>query len=376
MLLSQDRAPRLLPSGLTLSRSPTPTPISAPVLPDEVAGTSSAVLPPSYESICYFMRKYTAKLAANPLCGVAPYEYSGKEYAMVLGACVPYSVNLSQLSWSSSPLASQLRANLQLFCDWALRLGFEDAPLTSLQPDLLQPSPSCLWDHMKVQHWLYRLAQRHPPRSDYDACGIRWWYCQQQLGEPFVQEHVDGPVPLCPCLVERPPFNLQTIAAVGDYQKALKTVLRVTPSASPCSILPEKEEKEENDNAPSRVDSVPDKSKPWLSYSKPWNLPAINAAKAKKAKEEAHTKTRLDTTKRAGTQYQNNALCNSRMSTLGEQLAHSSHQAKLLRRALVEVKRRVAQTVMDGIAPDFGLLAVELEGIVSSIGKNEKQTTL
>lgn len=338
-------------------------------------GTSNASLPPSYESICFFMRKYTAKLACNPLCGVPPYDYSGRDYAMVLGACIPSAVALSQLSWSSSPLSSQLRANLQLFCEWASCLGYEDVPVTSLKPDLLQPSPSCLWDHMKVQHWLYRLAQRHPPNAEYDPCGVRWWYCQQQLGEPFSQERADDPVVLCPCLSEQPPFDVQTLSVVADYQKALKRFTPVSPlpssSFQPLTLSERAENENEDPSGKAHNNNkVPEKTKPWLSYSKPWNLPAINAAKAKKAKEEAQIKTRLDTAKRAGIQYQNSCVCNSSVSTLGEQLAHSTRQAKLLRRVLVELKRRVAQAMLEGTTLDFSLLAVELEGVVSNSSRN------
>nr|CCC94186.1 conserved hypothetical protein [Trypanosoma congolense IL3000] len=142
---------------------------------------------PRYDDICQFIAEYSGRLPRNALVGTAPFEFTGCDYSLVLYALMPSKcIDLSRLCWSTEPLPSQLETNLMVFCEGALGLKLNESPISSLTPQNLRVSPSCIVHHIKVQHWLYTLSQRFPPDNDYDAAAVRMMCRNTQLGMPYL----------------------------------------------------------------------------------------------------------------------------------------------------------------------------------------------
>ncbi|ORC90530.1 uncharacterized protein TM35_000083280 [Trypanosoma theileri] len=141
--------------------------------------------PPVYDDICRFIAEYAGRLPRDVFTGTAPYEYTGCDYALILYAILPSRcIDLSRLCWSTTPLPSQLEANLVVFCEGARRLELCDAPSSSLHPQHLRSTPACIVHHIKVQHWLYVLSQRFRPEGSFDPVTLRMELRHIQLGEP------------------------------------------------------------------------------------------------------------------------------------------------------------------------------------------------
>eukprot|EP00796_Vickermania_ingenoplastis_P004483 gene4483-3276_t len=292
---------------------------------------------PTFEEISFFMAKHAGKLAQHPLCGVAPYEYSGRDYAMVLYGCSPSSIDMSQLSWTATPLAAQRTANLNLFCQSALQLRGADTPISSLHASLLQPSAANLRHHIKVQHWLFLFSRRHPPSSDFDPSLVRLQHRQQQLGEPFAFQRDDPPhVPQCTSLRSLKAFEPLVLSLCAPYTTALQVFSRTFKRATTSPLR-------ENMENPS-TESSTEKTKPWLSYSKPWRNPSVLAEKTKKAKEEGMIKKRLEAARRTGSGHRSAVLEPS--LTVAAQLARSTQEAQQLRYILVEARRRASASIL------------------------------
>ncbi|KAH9578404.1 hypothetical protein LSM04_006723 [Trypanosoma melophagium] len=157
---------------------------SGPIIPTRTSQTVFEA-PPAYDDICRFIAEYAGRLPQNVFTGTAPYEYTGCDYALILYALLPSRcIDLSRLCWSTTPLPSQLEANLVVFCEGARGLELCDAPSSSLHPQLLRPTPACILHHIKVQHWLYVLSQRFRPEGSFDPVTVRMELRHIQLGEP------------------------------------------------------------------------------------------------------------------------------------------------------------------------------------------------
>lgn len=323
-----------------------------------ISDSVTTTVPPPFDDICAFMAKYAGKYPPHPLCGIPPYQYSGRDYAIALYACMPSIIDLSLLSWTSSPLAAQRTMNLNVFCRSAARLEGSGAPIASLHPSLLQPTTKHLWHHLIVQHWLYELSRRHPPSHEFNASATRLYYRQQQLGEPFPTTSRNA-FTSCTTLETLKPLDESILAVASPYLHALSPLWRdARPPASDASTAVQ-EGASNNSREQNKKTDEKDKTKPWLSYSKPWNLPAINAAKAKKARMEAVTKRRLDAARQAGAKRRESLWTSS--ESLGHQFRQSAQCGEEKRRALVEIRRRVTNAIMRGEGMDFSGLACDLE---------------
>lgn len=311
---------------------------------------SNAAFPPSCDEIAMFMGKYAGKFASHPLCGLSPDEYTGLDYALVLYACIPSAVNLSQMSWASHPLPVQLNMNLRLFCDAAARVGCPATPYSSLQVSFLQPNMTCLWHHLKVQHWLYFLGQRCPPSASFDPCSTRLVHQQRQLGEPFAFTSTG-----CPALLRIAPATVSSLEPTLAHLSARRPAA-LASSTPPAAQITSSTDGEE---ASKEEESAKAKGKRLQSYSKPWNLPSIAAAKAKKAKEDALVKKRVDVARKAGAGYRD-AFC-SVSSSLGQQLCYSTAHLYRLREKLLHAYSEVIASVFHGLPCNFNHVLEKLE---------------
>lgn len=346
--------------------------------------------PPTYEAIASFMAQCTAKLpslfaswsAAEELAlagrRILPYEYNGCDYALVLAACFPAKrEELSSLNWSEQPLAAQLRGNLGVFCDAAQGLGLPDAPVCSLHPSALQPEASCVVHHLKVQHWLYSLSRRFPPDTTrFDPVTIRALQSWRQLGTPFLSLKrtreetvvaVNHPERCCEAVWQTPCLSVERLRRLGY---ALAPTPAYTEAAAEDSGshddtrgAPEDGEKE---NAPITAPALATAAdnataKPWLRYSKPWRLPAVEAANARRAKAEAAAARRREAL------LQGNPVLNAfttNSSNLKEQLEASQRAADELRRGIEEVQRAVLEEVLAGRGSvDYPAVAAKLRKV-------------
>lgn len=345
---------------------------------------------PSLEDITIFMARNTAKLGSYPLCEVAPFEYTGSDYCMLLAVCVPDSVPLSVVHWGPNPLSSQARTNLDIFCQQARQIDLPGVPRSSLCPDLLCCSPSCLLHHLKVQHWLFVLAQQSPPSPEYNPFFARQYYSNIQTGEPFLKvEMCENAVNVfdyetCPDMKVIPPITSQKLELWTPYFKALEPPeLKPTPfsACAPTVLLSDgKESREKKENlgsacnllisnsksaassaTSSMTSSTPGRSKPWQSYSKPWNLPTIAALQARKAKEEASIKKRVEKARQDGVSAcVENAFAKSSVS-LAQQHSQCSQRRRKLYQSLVKIRERVMKDVFRGSVINYAEVLSMLE---------------
>lgn len=346
-------------------------------------------LPPSLEDLTHFMAKNAGKLGSYPFCEVAPFEYTGSDYCIVLAACIPESVPLSIINWGPNPLGCQLAMNLFIFCKAALQLRDSGAPESSLHPELLRPIPSCLFDHLKVQHWLFILAQRSPPPADYNPTLLRQYYSNLQCGEPYLVEQRSGNrlKPSlqhgCSDMKDVPPVSSQKLAMWGPYYEALnspelqpKEFLLCTPGSSPCEGKANTDEDMQGtacsstganrknpggSSTPSSSTPATGRSKPWQSYSKPWNLPSLAASEARKAKQEAAIKKRVEKARQAGVRAAVEDAFAKSSTCLGQQYAQSSQRRKTLYQSLVKIQARVLDDVFRGSAINYAEIISMLE---------------
>lgn len=357
---------------------------------------SGMTQPPRRHEIAAFMLKYSAHLPQptyDPMSDtlltaprlVAPYLYTGADYALVLAACFPSRcIDLTSLNWSAHPLASQRLGNLRVFCEAARRLALPDAPLSALQPTLLQCSPACVVAHLKVQHWLYSLSLRFTPPPQHDAAALRVVHRHLQLGEPLLKrpraeaEETSGGVacsslhacaPLSATDLQRccaaalaplPPFLSASVDTVGSDgaataagtlskgEKGSDSERGKGASGGPSSAT----NKEDADTAAHAA-----KQKPWLNYSKPWLLPSLRAAEAKKAASEAAAARRAQEERERNPRYTAFA---AQSRDVQEQYAVSKTAAAAKRTQLHAVKAFVLQEVMEGRVLDFKELAERL----------------
>lgn len=345
--------------------------------------------PPSLKELTIFMAKNTAKLGSYPPCEIAPYEFSGRDYCMLLAACIPASIALNFVNWSPNPLGCQLQMNLQLFCEAASRLAYPGVPLSSLHPTLLLPSVSCLWHHLKVQHWLFVLAQRSPPPASFNPSALRQRFTRLQCGEPFLDpQRVRDKNKLslketCPDLNDLPPVTPQKLAEYASYFTALEPP-PLPPINCSCGILegfsPERiaeregqhseeahkltssSDKEISESANSMASaSTTGRNKPWQSYSKPWNLPSLAASKAKKEKEEASIKKRVEKARQDGVGVLVHDAFSRYSTSLGQQWLQSSKRAKKLHHTMMKIKGKVVDDVFRGAVVNYAEVLAMLE---------------
>ncbi|KPA76727.1 hypothetical protein ABB37_07559 [Leptomonas pyrrhocoris] len=361
---------------------------------------SEGAQPPKRRDIDAFMVKYSAHLphlvfddeGRTPTNGLrlpvvssrfmAPYLYTGVDYALVLAACFPARcIDLASLNWSSTPLASQRLGNLRVFCEAARALALPDAPLSALQAELLQCSPACVVAHLKVQHWLYSLSLRFVPHGDHDAATLRAVHRHLQLGEPYLKRQrteLGQRYDTCPSVHECAPFSAK------DLQRCCGPVLAPVPpfievpvaSAQPGpSSSNSRRGGKENDiistaaggtDRSSKSDDEEGggalrmaKQKPWLNYSKPWLLPSLRAAEAKKAASEAA----------AAKQEQEERERNPRYNAFVAQSTDVNQQYMLSRAAAAEkrdqlrvVKAFIVEEITEGKPLDFKELVDRLRG--------------
>ncbi|KPI84476.1 hypothetical protein ABL78_6464 [Leptomonas seymouri] len=312
---------------------------------------------------------------------MAPYLYSGADYALVLAACFPSRcIDLSLLNWSSSPLASQRQGNLRVFCESARALALPDAPLSALHPELLQSNPACVVAHLKVQHWLYSLSLRFTPHSSHDAATLRAVHRHLQLGEPYLkrqraelsQQHdaclsVRDCAPISaedlqqccgPALAPTPDFldlpdvsaqsRLSSSNARGGDRESEATVVAGDGSG----------------NISGGSDGGEDASrtarrKPWLNYSKPWLLPSLRAAEAKKAASVAAAAKQEQAERERNPRYTAFA---GQSKDLQQQYIVSRAAAVERRMQLLTVKAFIMQEVTEGRALDFKEIVDRLRG--------------
>lgn len=345
--------------------------------------------PPSLKELTTFMAKNTAKLGSYPPCEIAPYEFTGRDYCMLLTACIPASISLNLVNWSPNPLGCQLQMNLQIFCDAASSLASPGVPRSSLHPTLLLPSVSCLWHHLKVQHWLFVLAHHSPPSASYNPAALRQHFTRLQCGEPFSDPQGIGErkklslKDTCPDLHEIPPVTPQKLAEYASYFTALEPP-PLPPIDCACGILvgsssertaergekhPEEAHKLVNSSNKTSSESATSvasantsgRSKPWQSYSKPWNLPSEAASMAKKEKEEAAIKKRVEKARQEGVGVLVQDAFSRYSTSLGQQWMQSSKRAKKLHHALMKIREKVVDDVFRGAVVNYAEVLAMLE---------------
>jgi hypothetical protein len=389
------------PSGMYEGSSPLSdniVPLTSPAA-NRASGCSS---PPKRHHIDAFMVEYTAHLpypvfeeAETPAAAsskppqmatpsarlMAPYLYTGADYALALAACFPTRcVDLSLLNWSATPLASQRLGNLRVFCEAARALALPDAPLSALQPERLQSSPACVVAHLKVQHWLYSLSKRFKPHDDHDAAALRAMHRHRQLGEPHLKRQRPTESgqrqDVCPSVHECGPISAQ------DLQRCCKAALdpvppftEVPPDASgrpgvASSNATGRGDKENDASTSSsggaegsvKTDeetSRTEKQKPWLSYSKPWLLPSLRAAEAKKAASEAAAAKRAQEERQRNPRY---AAFVAQSRNVQQQYVVSRAAVVGKREQLRAVKSFVMEAVAEGRTLDYKEVADRLRG--------------
>ncbi|GET91813.1 hypothetical protein, conserved [Leishmania tarentolae] len=246
---------------------------------------------------------------------VAPYLYTGADYALVLDACFPnHCIDLSMLNWSTNPLPSQRHRNLCVFCQAARALALPDAPLSALHPELLQSSAKCIVSHLKVQHWLYSVSLRFKPASDHDAATLRAVHRHLQSGEPYLKrrrdEHDEDGV--CASVRDCPPLPaehlLRCVPALSPipYTHAPESALSSSATAVSAEVNLKDGAETSIPLASHSAGDSPEaakKLKPWLNYSKPWLLPSLRAAEAKKAASAAAAAKRAQEERERNSRY-------------------------------------------------------------------------
>lgn len=329
---------------------------------DRASAGPSSMAPPSYEAIVAFMRQHTARLPSHVVdCGVAPYEYTGCDYALVLYACFPAKcVDLTQLCWSLQPIEAQLVGNLQVFCQAARHLQLVDAPVHALEPARLQPRAACTVHHLHVQHWLFSLALRFPPSQSFDATAIRAANRWLQVGEPYLQRCrssssgatateaiINDPGKVCGAVKATPCVSMNTL--LTDWAP----VMSPTPAYTPVPEVPAEDNKpgsssmEECHGASKSVTAaLCERPKPWLNYSKPWRLPTLQSTQARKAVADAEAKRRELEMRRDPAQ----TAFASTAANLQEQYMQSEAAVAKVRDQLAAVRQAVMAQLLAGYA--------------------------
>lgn len=384
--------------------APTLTTTAAAVEDNARASASMRLLtavPPTREAIGAFMQRYTAHLpfalasdhtrltgeveveaataGAPPASSrVAPYLYSGADYALVLAACFPsHVVDLALLNWSASPLPAQRLGNLRVFCDAARALGLPDAPLSALHPELLQRNPACVVAHLKVQHWLYSLALRFVPAADYDAAAVRALHRHLQLGEPSLKRRRDGgddvdrggvcaAVQACPplpaaLLLRCAPALSPTPAFTDASVTALASSTAPAAAAAEAGTSQAKDRGDGNASPQAAVShrggEAGTRQKPWLNYSKPWLLPSLRAAEAKRAASEAAAARRAQEERERNPRF---TAYEAQSCSVHDQYLVTSAAATATRDQLRAIKALVLRDVLEGNPVDYKAYATRL----------------
>lgn len=369
----------------------------------------SVTQPPTRHDIDAFMLQYSAHLPFPVLdegeiddCGaqklqqrqrrsfprlLAPYMYTGADYSLVLAACFPTRcIDLAALNWSATPLVSQRQGNLRVFCAAARALALPDAPLSALHAELLQSHPSCVVAHLKVQHWLYSLSLRFAPQSTHDAAALRAVHRHLQLGEPYLKRsRTEGLLASCPSVHECTPFSAQDLQRCcgpilapqppftaehnasddGGASSATATSSAAVAAASSAG----KENVRGNAAASLGASSSPSntseeamrcgRQKPWLNYSKPWLLPSLKAAEAKKAALEAAAVRRAQEERERNPRYTAFA---TQSKDVEQQYALSAAAAAERRDQLRAIKTLLVGKIALGETVDFKEVAERLHG--------------
>ncbi|KAI5686923.1 hypothetical protein MNV84_06948 [Leishmania braziliensis] len=364
------------------------------------SGPSFAMLPSQYArpptkgEIAAFMLRHTARLPfvchadglhhggktntasyvenhqSDSVRWVAPYLYTGADYALVLAACFPsHCVDLSLLNWSTNPLLSQRQGNLRVFCEAARALGLPDAPLSALHPEMLQSSAACIVGHLKVQHWLYSLSLRFMPAPNHDAATLRAVHRHLQSGEPYLKrrrsEHDEDGV--CASVRECPPLPAEHLLRCVPALTPIPPFTDAPESAPPSSAAATSTEVNPKEGADMPIalasHSTGDvaegakRQRPWLRYSKPWLLPSLHAAETKKAASEAAAAKRAQEERERDPRY-NAYVAQSR--NLHEQYLVSCTAVSEKREQLRLIKALLLQDIIEGKPVDFKDYAARL----------------
>ncbi|KAG5495035.1 hypothetical protein JKF63_02088 [Porcisia hertigi] len=351
---------------------------------------SQCARPPTREEIATFMLRNTAHLPlvhqteavrqgreayaaataaghqhTNSLRWLPPYLYTGADYALVLSACFPNKcIDLSLLNWSANPLFSQRQGNLHVFCQSARSLALPDAPLSALHPERLQNCAACIVEHLKVQHWLYSLSLRFMPASDHDAAALRVVHRHLQSGEPYLHprqsEHDEAGV--CVSVRDCPPLPADHVLRCAPALTPIPVATDahhhspLSSSAAGASAVSQPNgggaETPTTCSSPSAGDAADSaqRQKPWLNYSKPWLLPSLRAAEAKKAASEAAAAKRAQEERERNSRY-TAFVAESR--NVYEQYVLSCAAVSEKREQLRVIKELVHQEVLEGKTLDF-----------------------
>ncbi|KAG5469347.1 hypothetical protein LSCM1_02562 [Leishmania martiniquensis] len=358
------------------------------------APSSPYARPPTREEIAAFMRWYAGRLpfalhiedqrqgseteaASSVGCRhtdsprwVAPYLYTGADYALVLAACFPsHCIDLSLLNWSTNPLLSQRQGNLRVFCQAARALALPDAPLSALHPELLQSSAACILWHLKVQHWLYSLSLRFVPASNHDAAALRALHRHLQSGEPYLKRRrgEDDDEGVCASVRDYPPLPAEHLLRCAPALTPIPSVTDATESALPfaaAATSPGLNPKEyaqapivlASDSAGDAAEA-PRNQKPWLNYSKPWLLPSLRAAEAKKAASEAAAAKRAQEDRERNSRY---TAYVAQSRNVHAQYVASCNAVAAKREGLHIIKTLLLQDIVDGKPMDFAGYAARL----------------
>ncbi|AYU82047.1 hypothetical protein conserved [Leishmania donovani] len=364
------------------------------------AGSSKAppsqyARPPTKEEIAAFMLRHTAHLPlvlhaedrrqggendsassvdnrhTDSARWVAPYLYTGADYALVLAACFPsHCIDLSLLNWSTNPLLSQRQGNLRVFCQAARALALPDAPLSALHPELLQSSASCIVGHLKVQHWLYSLSLRFMPANNHDAATLRSVHRHLQSGEPYLKrrrgEHDEDGV--CASVRDCPPLPAEhllrcapALTPIPSFTDAtalaqLSSAAAVSAEGANLKVGAEKSIALASHSADDAAEFAK-KQKPWLNYSKPWLLPSLRAAEAKKAASEAAAAKRAQEERERNSRY---TAYVAQAKNVHDQYVVSCTAAAEKRDQLRAIKTLLLQDIMEGKPVDFKDYAARL----------------
>lgn len=335
----------------------------------------SARLPPPYT---------TSDEGGSADCGgrlVAPYYFTGADYALVLSACSPQCVDLSLISWAATPLVPQLQSNLQVFCDAAISLQLADTPYSALHVALLQPSPRCVVAHLKVQQWLYSVSLRFAPLATHDAASLRVTHRSRQLGEPLLRRrrvepvvaaaphvttnllHADGLS--CTSARATRPLSIEVVNQCAAAVTPLPAFTVVSPSQPGSSFDGVTGPEEAPHGPPSMPPRRPHhagagaEKKPWLNYSKPWLLPSINAAKARKAASEASEAKRELEERQRDPRF---VAFATQSKNIVDQWCVSAEAAQGKRGRLQALKLDIMKDVVEGTPLNFAVYAARLKG--------------
>ncbi|CBZ29873.1 conserved hypothetical protein [Leishmania mexicana MHOM/GT/2001/U1103] len=358
------------------------------------APPSQHARPPTKEEIAAFMLRHTGHLPfvlhaedlpqggendsassldnrhTNTARWVAPYLYTGADYALALAACFPsHCIDLSLLNWSTNPLLSQRQGNLRVFCQAARALALPDAPLSALHPELLQSSAACIVGHLKVQHWLYSLSQRFMPASNHDAATLRAVHRHLQSGEPYLKrrrgEHDEDGV--CASVRDCPPLPAEHLLRCAPALTPIPSFTDTTESgllSSAAAVSAEANPKEGAETSIALAShSAGDaaefakRQKPWLNYSKPWLLPSLRAAEAKKAASEAAAAKRAQEERERNSRY---TAYVAQAKNVHDQYVVSCTAAAEKRDQLRTIKALLLQDIMEGKPVDFKDYATRL----------------